>query len=294
MISIDKDKCTECGICYTICPDYVIAKLDGGGCFIRYPDQCCACGHCIDLCPSGAITHEELSPDDFEHLPDPGISPGAMKSLLLSRRSIRHYRDAPVEEETLARLLEAAHHCGSGGNLQAVEFLAISNKDFMLNLEKNIIDILWKTGLNIITSGGIAGKLIEMKLGPELVKKYKSYHYIIKHRKKHDELPGMIFRNAPMILVAHEYKKNPLCHQNCSVAMRNIELMALSMGLGSCWIGFLVSSAINKPKKINKLLGLDASRQVGGAIILGYPGYKYKKKMPRREAGLSSIDARSS
>jgi nitroreductase len=55
--------------------------------------------------------------------------------------------------------------------------------------------------------------------------------------------------------------------------------MALPMGLGTCWAGFLVVAAA-RSKKIAEFLQLPAERNVFGALMVGYPKYLYKKTIP--------------
>jgi nitroreductase len=69
---------------------------------------------------------------------------------------------------------------------------------------------------------------------------------------------------------------------NCAIAMRNIEMLALTMGLGTCWNGLLVVAAAKKEGVINGLLSLDDSRMVWGSLMIGYPRYRSRFKLPRR------------
>jgi hypothetical protein len=52
------------------------------------------------------------------------------------------------------------------------------------------------------------------------------------------------------------------------------------MGLATCWSGWLIGAA-GMSNKINKFLNLDKSREIGGAVMVGYP--KYKNKVSRNQ-----------
>ena len=53
-----------------------------------------------------------------------------------------------------------------------------------------------------------------------------------------------------------------------------------SMGLGACWVGFLMAAAsLHTP--IKEALGIQQDHKVYGAIVVGYPKYAYKK-IPQR------------
>ena len=52
-IEIDRDLCSGCGLCVTVCPTGTISLIEGkaavsGG-------ESISCGHCEAVCPQGAI-----------------------------------------------------------------------------------------------------------------------------------------------------------------------------------------------------------------------------------------------
>jgi nitroreductase len=102
-----------------------------------------------------------------------------------------------------------------------------------------------------------------------------------KHRLANGQLEGTIFRNAPAVILAHDLKQNMAGHENCALALRNIETLAVAMGLGTCWVGLFTAAANRKPRKINPLLGLDNSRRVFGALMIGYPKHRSRMRIPR-------------
>ena len=292
MISINLEKCTECLACYDVCPDYVIAFEHKSGHrepIINYPEQCCLCGHCVSACPAQAIHHEKIPVEALEELPKMDLSSDAIKKLLFSRRSIRKYKAESVADDLVKKLLDAASHAGSGGNIQSEGFIILKNHEILTQLELLVIDILWNAGLKFARGEGLVMKMLAKKFGPDIAEQYKSYHGIIKHRKANHELEGMIFRQAPMVIIAHGLKANNLAQINCSIALRNIEILAPTLDLGTCWGGFLISAAGKKSKRINQLLDLDKSRRIYGALMLGYPTHRSKHKLPRKERSISWI-----
>jgi nitroreductase len=114
------------------------------------------------------------------------------------------------------------------------------------------------------------------------------YHNIIKTRKERDQLEGMIFRNAPAVIVVHGLRANNQTHANCAIAVRNMEIMATSMGLGTCWTGFLTVAA-HMSKTIGIYLEIPADRNICGALMVGHPKHLYKKSIPRKSRDIRWI-----
>jgi nitroreductase len=93
----------------------------------------------------------------------------------------------------------------------------------------------------------------------------------------------MVFRNAPAVIIIHGLRTNFMAHANCSIAARNMEIMAGTLGLGTCWVGFLSSAANLADKKIERYLEIPDDRSIYGAIMVGYPKFEYRKTIPRKE-----------
>jgi nitroreductase len=62
-----------------------------------------------------------------------------------------------------------------------------------------------------------------------------------------------------------------------------LELLAASMGLGSCWAGFLMRAA-NGHKPLRRYLNLPDDHVVCAALMLGYPKFTYHRIPLRRAA----------
>ncbi len=291
MISIDTDKCTSCERCYDVCPNYVfgVAQTDGKRrTEVRYPSQCCECGHCISICPTEAVTGGFASKRDLEQLPSVAVEPRALMNVLLSRRSVRNFKPQAVAKEAIEQLLEAATHAGTASNEQAEGFIVIQDRDFLTKLEGLVVEVLWDAGIkHLDRDGGSLVKLAKKIYGPELVRAGRTYHDVIRHRRENRELHGndrtggMVFRNAPAVIVVHGDRRNVLGATNAALAIRNIELLAVTMGLGTCWVGFLKAAAM-KSKKVDRLLELSRDRTVHGAVMVGHPKHGYGHKMARR------------
>lgn len=281
MISIDSTKCTNCGACQEECQDYVFGLVDGKM-QVKYESQCAECGHCVIICPNKAIIHEKYPWKEIELLPAADIPEETMRNFLLGRRSIRFYKPDPVPEDAIKTLLEVAIHSGSSTNAQSEGFILLKDPKFLAELEDNVVDVLWGMGIKFLGKDeGFIINLLNKKYGPKYVKEVRSYYGIVTHRRENKEIRGMIFRNAPLILMMHGVKTNYNAASNCALAIRNIQLMAMTMGLGTCNCGFFTATFANNPKLFRKKLGLPPERDVFCTLMIGYPKYKYKYKLPR-------------
>ena len=287
MVSIDREKCKNCGACIDVCPSLVIDRRGKGSGMVvhaRFPEFCIACGHCVAVCPHGAVSIEGMPADAFRKVPDLPVDPEALKALMLSRRSIRKYRDQAVPEKIVWDLIEVATHAGTASNLQGVRFILLTDRTLLDRIEETVIDILWNSGLKYFDGGkNLRSRLIARHFGPDVRARMERTHRIIKTRRTEDRLQGMIFRGAPLVVLAHDEPNGLMEPINCALALRNMELLAHANGLGSCWVGFLINAADRKPAVINDLVGLDRSRRIYGALMLGYPKNSYLRLIPRSD-----------
>jgi len=282
MIEIDTTKCTKCGFCCDECPNYVLSLGEGRKIEVRYPEQCCICGHCVAICPENALTHREMPAEKFQDLPVTIIPPENMKNLLLSRRSIRVFKGEPVAKEVIQQLIEVGIHAGTSSNGQTENFVVIQDRKRLSELEKMVIEVLWNKGMKYL-GNEIGQKLAKAKIGDEMLRQAIPYHQIMRNRRQNSQLAGMVFRNAPVVIVIHGLRTNFMAHANCSIAARNMEIMAKTMGLGTCWVGFLSVAAHLAKKKIETYLEIPDDHSIYGAMMVGYPKFEYRKIIPRKE-----------
>ena len=132
MITVNQRTCTQCGLCATVCAANIIVFKSG-----QYPRElpgfdsaCLKCGHCVGNCRSGSLTHQSVS---VEHCPpikkELVVSSAQCEQFMRARRSIREYKNQPVEREVISRLIEIARYAPSGHNDQDVEWLVIDKKE---------------------------------------------------------------------------------------------------------------------------------------------------------------------
>ena len=150
---------------------------------------------------------------------------------IMTRRSIRKYKDGPVARETMQTIMECGINAPNGQNKQSWEIRIVDNPEVM----SEIIDLMAE-GNPDADKGMIKG----------------------------------CFRNAPtMVFIANDPSYD--CSQiDCGILSENIMLSAWSLGVGSVCLGSPVRFLNKAPEAIKKLGFSDGYTPVI-CIGLGYP-----------------------
>ncbi len=162
------------------------------------------------------------------------------------RRSIRAYEPKPVPRDVLNAVLEAGNEAPSGMNSQPWRFV-------------------------VVEDGGAKKKLLQAalpkaKMRTEKLKDIDPERYEA-IKKRYAELPDPIYYSAPAIVFV--VGNGPHAANSCPLACENMMLAALSLGLGSCWVGF--GALATDDPEVKKLLELKDGDSIYGPILLGYP-----------------------
>ena len=98
-------------------------------------------------------------------------------------------------------------------------------------------------------------------------------------QRKANPKDDYLFRNAPAVLyITSDW---PL---DAGLAAQNIELMAVSQGLGALYNGFLARIS-DENKELKKWLGIEG-KAIKACMLLGYPKIFYKRSAPRKPANV--------
>ncbi len=284
MIEVDAKKCTGCGLCSDECPAgiFLLSSAPRGSrtAQVRHIDQCTLCGHCVAICPEEAVTHGDMPADGFEERQKVIIAPEAMRAFLLSRRSTRAFREKAVPGEIIEQLIEAGTHAGTASNSQTENFVVIQDRGLLAELEGMVTGILWRKMKPL--GSAVGRKIAAIRYGAERIRQSIAYYERFKARQESGDMGGLIFRNAPAVIVVHGLRANFSARENCAIATRNMEILAKSLGLGTCWAGFLLVAA-GLTKKVARRLGIPDDRNIYSAIMLGYPKHEYRKTIRRKK-----------
>lgn len=265
LFEVNRQTCNQDGICAAVCPVGIIAFAKGA---VPTPvagaeEICIRCGHCVAVCPTGSLSHRDMAVGDCQPVrPEFRLSVEQGEHFLRDRRSIRVYKKEPVERDKLARLIEIARYAPSGHNSQGAQWLVLGDRDELKRLAGIVVD--WMRWM-----------LAHM---PELA---ISLH-IDRTLERWEAGSDVILRDAPAVIVAHAEKDNRMAPSTCTIALTYLELAATGMGLGCCWAGYFNAAASSFPPMM-EALALPAGHQSFGAMMVGYPKFRYHR-LPTRTA----------
>jgi nitroreductase/NAD-dependent dihydropyrimidine dehydrogenase PreA subunit len=252
-LTIDDQKCTQCGLCARACPAGIIVLGDGFPETIEKIEKgCITCGHCVAVCPTAALSHCRMTPEECSSLAaDWRLGPDQMEQLVKGRRSIRRYRAEPVDRAVMEKLLEMVRYAPTGGNSQSVRWLVMNDPAEIGRLSSIVVD--WLRILLIQGVPGMKGMLKAWEMGSD-----------------------PILRNSPHLIIAYGAINDPMVKASATIALTTLELAALTFGLGACWAGFLHHAALSYTE-VDEFLGLPPGHQMCGGLMIGYPEFEYAR-----------------
>jgi NAD-dependent dihydropyrimidine dehydrogenase PreA subunit len=124
-ITVDRSLCKRDGACVEVCPSRTLALNEEGFPEEVSEDKCILCGQCVAVCASHALTHSGLPEGAFLPMPKELPTPAMMDGLLMSRRSVRTFKDRPVARETLEELLDVARRAQTASNSQKLHWIVV-------------------------------------------------------------------------------------------------------------------------------------------------------------------------
>lgn len=269
MLVYDKDKCIGCGFCVDACPCLSIAQEEKGKTphFIDGKD-CILCGHCVSICPKGAVTHSRLPMDMFKE-EEPAFDYEQIGNLLKTKRSIRHFKDEPISEDMLSKLIESVHFAPTDANSQDTGLIVMTDRTKIDALEAYIIKGFEMYVDYAVNTQKIPEDNLEVSRSKSIIHSYK-------------QGKNPIFHNAPCVVFCYTHKMNGFGWYNAAVAMDYMSLDAHAAGLGSCVIG----RAMYDTDAIAKFFSLDEDKKIYACMTLGHPKYKYRLSTPKKEVNV--------
>ena len=254
-ILINEEKCIGCSLCVNDCPGSVLYLEDNKAHARKY--GCIECGHCYAICPQGAVSMLNYECREEPVVPMTQIDSDVLLQAMRSRRSVRHFKQQPVEEEKIQKILEAGRYAPTGANAQDVTFTILGSRQ--KEAEKICVE-LFRNGI-------------------------KEDSPFAEYLKRMEITDDFFFKGAPLVIVVSGNNQ-----VNESLASAFMEIMAESLGLGVLYSGFFTMCA-KMSGELRKLMELPAGNIVATCLVIGYPDVKYQRIVPRRELKVKILDA---
>lgn len=279
-ITINLNLCNSCMNCLNNCPASVFQKHnDSIVPSLKNTDLCISCGHCVILCSKNAISHSFFKEKKIHPIHNNVLFPYKIFiEFLKSRRSIRSFNGESLSENDINNIISAAQLAPSAHNIQSTKYIVIQKPEVLNAIKENIFSYYKKlyTGLKNPINKFFAVFLY----GNEMRKIIKELEIIISNFNNHSD---PFLHNARCLLLFYSGPTLRLPEINAQLALSNAMLAAHSLGIGTCYAGYIVT-AIQRSQKLRKLLQIQKKYKVHGALALGYPQSNYKffieKKIP--------------
>lgn len=271
MMKVDAEKCIGCGKCVKDCfPNDI--EMNHGKAKINNV-TCIKCGHCIAVCPNDAISTDEYNMEDVIDYDEKTFSLDSdhLLNFIKFRRTIRQFKNKKVEDEKIAKIIEAGRFTQTGSNLQDVSYIVVI--DGVDTLKSLTFQSLNKLGQDILAN--LTPETMAFKRYANMwIKMYEDY-------RANPSANDKLFFNAPAVIIVTANSQI-----NGALASSNMELMTNALGLGTFFSGFFVRAAEGN-KKIMDFLGVQENKQIVTCMIIGYPDVKYLRTVPRKTSDIS-------
>jgi len=292
-IFIDTAKCTGCGLCVDVCKDFGLEIINHK---VEKSDKavfgCIACGHCMMVCPTGVIAIEgrTLSPMQLFDLPDKKIVPNyeSLLAMLQRRRSIREFKDVPVEKEKIDKILDAAQTAPMGLPPSDVHVLVLENKKQVRSFAEDFSGYL--KGIRWLSSNWFL-TLMRPFMGKA---NYEMMHNFVKpvfdiYVDDMDKGNNWINYDAP---VAMYFYGSPYSDPADPIIAATYAMLAgEALGLGTCMLGAM-HPFIQQGKKarlFRERWGIKYASREGLVVIFGYSKVHYHQGVKRTFADIHRV-----
>ena len=293
-ITIDVEKCNGCGLCADVCKDFSIIMKDGKAVVSGQPIfGCIGCGHCMAICPKGAIKIEGrfTSPDYLFPMPDKAemASYDALLKLFQRRRSIREFKDKPVEQDLIDKIIATASTAPMGLPPSDVNILIINSKEKCFQFSKDYCEYLVNLKWMVTPIGLFFMRIFYGKENGEMFRDFIKplINTYVGYMKKGENL---VTYEAPLAL--YFYGSPYTDPADPLIAATYAMTAAESLGLGTCMLGgihpFIQSG--RAARKFREKYGIRFKSREGLFLIIGYPRVKYQHGIARTFANVDVLN----
>ena len=285
---VDLETCTGDGLCAEVCPEDALEIVDDKAATVETrADSCIFCGQCVAVCPTESLTMPQLPMQDFERLAKRPFDYEEFFDFLMLRRSVRVFKNKPVERGVIQKILDAAATAPMGFPPHSTEVVVIDQPEELDFLLEQLVKDYTMT-LKAF-SNPIGRAIVRLSAGAEDYHSLK--HHILDVASHANDVyrengKDNYMRGAPVLMMFHGNRWALSCEENAHLICHHSMLAALSLGLGSTIIG-LIPPVVDRSKLLRERYGIPKDNKICTSLVLGYPKYKYRQGIRRDLAGVT-------
>jgi len=284
---VDLETCLGDGICAEVCPENVLEMVDEKAATVESrAESCILCGQCVAVCPTESLEMPKLPMEDFRSLAKRPFGYDEFFDFLRLRRSVRVFKDRPVERDLIEKILEAAATAPMGFPPHTTEVVVIDRReelDFLLTeLVKDYESMVKGFSNSLIRT------MIRLSAGAEDFGVLKNHIVdVARYANEEYHLNGVdrYMYRAPVLMMFHGNRWTMSYQENAHLVCHHSMLAAVTLGLGTTIIG-LIPPIVDRSKVLRKRYGIPKDNKVLTSLILGHPKYKYRQSIRRDLAGV--------
>jgi nitroreductase len=204
------------------------------------------------------LVHSGLPQEPFLSASKKLPTPAVIDRFLISRRSVREFKERPIARGTLEALLDVARRAPTASNSQKLHWIVVG--------DRAKVHALSAEAMNWLKISGISSA--------QLAQWEEGYDFVL--------------RDAPAVIMVCTPADYGWGKQDCAIALTFLELAAETRGLGVCWAGYLTRIAgVYAP--VRETLSVPEGYVVHGGLMLGERKYSYKLVPPRKPLSVQWI-----
>jgi len=214
-----------------------------------------------------------------------GMPWNPVEKTLFQRRSIRDFKKDPLPDWVIRRILEAGRFAPSAGNSQPWRFVVITSPTIIAEMEKDALRVArtfmwvmdytrsWFRRTFVVHLTKLLTRIFPRLLHP--------VPFAAMIQMARGEL-GVFFEAPAMIVLLKDVRGAADTSLGVGIAGQNMVLAAASLGVGTCWIGFVRLLGWSRNwLKWKRRLGIEYPYELAEAIVLGWPAQRRHGTAPR-------------
>jgi nitroreductase len=233
------------------------------------------------VCPAEAVTAEGYDYTQFTDLPDAVPDAEALHSLLVTRRSVRHFTEEPVTREALEAILETVSTAPMGFPPTPVEVVVFPTRESLEALVPAVVEGYEQFGKML--NSAIGRFFTRRSMGAD------TYDGFMREMAPlidpfvsawRDEGRDMLTWGAPAMLLFHASRKALSGEADMDIACTYAAQSAHAMGLGATILG-AVAPIVDHSKKLRVRYGIPEGNKVHISVVIGHPDIRFRRTIAR-------------